>query len=113
MFRSLRFRLPALFLLGIVVSGLIAAAIALRLFQGYVQDRLKEELRRDAVGLTELYQEQTNRENAAARAPPAAADVPPRLALEPAGHLRVHAAGHRPALRRRRQPAAAVRRQER
>jgi signal transduction histidine kinase len=66
MFRSLRFRLPALFLLGIVVSGLIAAAIALRLFQGYVQDRLKEELRRDAVGLTELYQEQANKENGAA-----------------------------------------------
>jgi signal transduction histidine kinase len=66
MFRSLRFRLPALFLLGIVVSGLVAAAIALRLFQSYVQTRLKEELRRDAVGLTELYQEQANKENGAA-----------------------------------------------
>jgi signal transduction histidine kinase len=65
-FRSLRFRLPALFLLGIVVSGLIAAAVALRLFQGYVQSRLKAELRRDAVGLTELYQEQANKENGAA-----------------------------------------------
>ncbi len=30
---SLRFRLPALFLLGIVLGGLVAAAIALRLFQ--------------------------------------------------------------------------------
>jgi signal transduction histidine kinase len=66
MFRSLRFRLPALFLVGIVVSGLIAALIALRLFQGYVQDRLKEELRRDAVGLTALYQEQASRRNGAA-----------------------------------------------
>src|SRR6266487_4654512 len=66
MFRSLRFRLPALFFFGIVVSGLIAAAIALRLFQGYVQSRLKSELRRDAVGLTELYQEQANKENGAA-----------------------------------------------
>ena len=66
MFRSLRFRLPALFLLGIVVSGLIAAAVALRLFQSYVQSRLKAELRRDAVGLTELYQEQANKENGAA-----------------------------------------------
>src|SRR5919197_876003 len=66
MFRSLRFRLPALFLLGIVVSGLIAALIALRLFQGYVQDRLKEELRRDAVRLTALYQEQASRRNGAA-----------------------------------------------
>jgi signal transduction histidine kinase len=63
---SLRFRLPALFLLGIVVSGVVAALIALRLFQGYVQSRLKAELRRDAVGLTELYQEQANKENGAA-----------------------------------------------
>ena len=30
MFSSLRFRSPALFLLGIVVSGLIAAVVALR-----------------------------------------------------------------------------------
>src|SRR5712691_9228117 len=66
MFSSLRFRLPALFLLGIVVSGVIAALIALRLFQGYVQSRLKAELRRDAIGLTELYQEQANKENGAA-----------------------------------------------
>ena len=66
MLRSLRFRLPALFLVGIVVSGLIAAVIALRLFQSFVQSRLKAELRRDAVGLTELYQEQANKENGAA-----------------------------------------------
>jgi signal transduction histidine kinase len=66
MFRSLRFRLPALFLLGIVVSGLIAALIALRLFQGDVERRLKDELRRDAVGLTALYQEQASRRNGAA-----------------------------------------------
>src|ERR671932_709556 len=66
MFRSLRFRLPALFLVGIVFSGLIASLIALRLFQGSVEDRLKEELRRDAVGVTELYQEAASRENGAA-----------------------------------------------
>src|SRR5207302_10174314 len=66
MLRSLRFRLPAFFLVGIVVSGLIAALVALRLFQGYVQSRLKSELRRDAVGLTELYQEQANKHNGAA-----------------------------------------------
>ena len=66
MLSSIRFRLPALFLLGIVVSGVVAALIALRLFQGYVQSRLKAELRRDAVGLTELYQEQANKENGAA-----------------------------------------------
>src|SRR6266487_3606796 len=58
MFRSLRFRLPALFLLGIVVSGLIAAALALRLFQGYVLSRSKADLRREAVGLTQVFAQQ-------------------------------------------------------
>ncbi len=66
MFRSLRFRLPALFLLGIVVSGLVASAVALRLYQGYVQSQLRSELRRVAAGLTELYQEQANKGNGAA-----------------------------------------------
>src|ERR687895_294750 len=58
MFRSLRFRLPALFLVGIVVSGLIAAVVALRLFQDYVLDRSKAELRREAIGLTEVFARQ-------------------------------------------------------
>jgi signal transduction histidine kinase len=58
MFRSLRFRLPALFLVGIVVSGLVAAVVALRLFQDYVLDRSKAELRREAIGLTEVFARQ-------------------------------------------------------
>src|SRR5919201_7076773 len=58
MLRSLRFRLPALFLLGIVVSGVIAALIALRLFQGYVLSRSKAQLRREAIGLTEVFARQ-------------------------------------------------------
>jgi hypothetical protein len=58
MLSSLRFRLPALFLLGIVVSGLIAAALALRLFQGYVLTRSKADLRREAIGLTEVLAQQ-------------------------------------------------------
>jgi signal transduction histidine kinase len=58
MFSSLRFRLPALFLLGIVVSGLVAAVVALRLFQGYVLNRSKADLRREAVGLTEVFAQQ-------------------------------------------------------
>ena len=58
MLRSLRFRLPALFLLGIVVSGVIAALIALRLFQGYVLTRSKSQLRREAIGLTEVFARQ-------------------------------------------------------
>jgi signal transduction histidine kinase len=58
MFTSLRFRLPAVFLLGIVVSGVIAALIALRLFQGYVLTRSKAQLRREAIGLTEVFARQ-------------------------------------------------------
>jgi hypothetical protein len=37
MFRSLRFRLPALFLAGIALAGLISTAIAYSLFQDYVE----------------------------------------------------------------------------
>ncbi len=55
MFRSLRFRLPALFLIGIVLSGVVAAAIAVGLFQNYVEDRTKSELRQNAAGLADLY----------------------------------------------------------
>jgi signal transduction histidine kinase len=58
MLRSLRFRLPALFLVGIVVSGLIATAIALALFQDYARQQLLKDLRREADGLTQLYERQ-------------------------------------------------------
>jgi signal transduction histidine kinase len=63
MFRSLRFRLPALFLAGIVVSGLVAAIIAFQLFQSYTLRRAKDELRREAAGVTRLYVEQANSSN--------------------------------------------------
>ena len=46
MFRSLRFRLPAFFLAGAVLAGLISTLIALGLFQDYTEDRLVAELRR-------------------------------------------------------------------
>ncbi|MBM3676672.1 MAG: HAMP domain-containing histidine kinase [Actinobacteria bacterium] len=52
---SLRFRLSALFLLAIAIAGLLAAAIALRLFQGYTRDQSFEVLTREARGLTTLY----------------------------------------------------------
>jgi two-component system, OmpR family, sensor kinase len=58
MLSSLRFRLPAFFLFGIVVSGLIAAVVALRLFQGYVLSRSKADLHREAIGLTEVFARQ-------------------------------------------------------
>src|SRR2546422_8164164 len=59
MLRSLRFQLPALFLLGVVVAGLVSAAIALRLFRTYAQNRARAqayaELSQEAAGLTHLY----------------------------------------------------------
>jgi two-component system sensor histidine kinase BaeS len=58
MLGSLRFRLPALFLVGVVVSGVIAAAIAFALFQNYAHKQLLGKLRREANGLTQLYERQ-------------------------------------------------------
>jgi signal transduction histidine kinase len=56
--RSLRFKLPALFLIGIVLSGVIAAATAVGLVQNYVEDRTRSELRQNAAGLAHLYETQ-------------------------------------------------------
>jgi len=57
--RSLRFQLPALFLLGVVVAGLVSAAIALRLFRSYAQNRARaqayHEVAKEAFGLTTVY----------------------------------------------------------
>jgi two-component system sensor histidine kinase BaeS len=61
MWRSLRFRLPALFLTGIVLTGVIAAAIAFRLFQDFQRDQALAELRRQSVGITDLYENQMRR----------------------------------------------------
>lgn len=55
MFHSLRFRLPALFLAGIVLAGLVSAAIAVGLFQDLEEQRAREELRREATGIANLY----------------------------------------------------------
>jgi signal transduction histidine kinase/ActR/RegA family two-component response regulator len=55
MFRSLRFRLPALFLAGIALALLIASAVAVRLFQDYARQQSVRELQREAVGLTKLF----------------------------------------------------------
>jgi signal transduction histidine kinase len=56
-FRSLRFRLPALFLLAIALSGLVASLIAIGLFQDYTRDRAIGELRREARGIAQLHAE--------------------------------------------------------
>src|SRR5918995_2814743 len=57
MFNSLRFRLPALFLAGIALAGLVTSLIALTLFQDYTRSESLAELRREARGLAELYAE--------------------------------------------------------
>ncbi len=54
MLGSLRFRLPALFLLGVVLSGLVASLIAIRFFQSYERTRAVGELRAESVGIVRL-----------------------------------------------------------
>jgi signal transduction histidine kinase len=56
--RSLRFRVPALFLLGMLLAGVVTSVIAVRLFQDYAVDQTVNDLRRQAVGLADLYEEQ-------------------------------------------------------
>jgi signal transduction histidine kinase len=55
MLRSLRFRLPAIFLVGVLMAALVTAAIAVRFFQEDTRSRGLSELRRQAQGLAELY----------------------------------------------------------
>jgi len=57
---SLRFRLPALFLAGIVLSGLVSAALAFRLFADYTNTQAQNELRREAMGFTNFYEQNAN-----------------------------------------------------
>jgi two-component system sensor histidine kinase BaeS len=70
MLASLRFRLPALFLAGIVIAGIVSAIIALRLFESYTRDESLRELKREAVGLTQLYVQQALQSNEAGSVPP-------------------------------------------
>jgi signal transduction histidine kinase len=58
MLRSLRFRVPALFLLGIVLSGLVSSLIAIRFFQSYTRSHAISELRAESVGIVNLYARQ-------------------------------------------------------
>src|ERR1700724_2534866 len=61
MLGSLRFRLPALFLLGILLAGLIASLISIRFFQSYTRARAIDELRAESVGIVQLYSQQAGR----------------------------------------------------
>jgi signal transduction histidine kinase len=87
--RSLRYRLPAIFLLGVLVAAAVAAVLAVRLFQDYTRDRTLSELRRQAQGLAQLYQEQALRSvDEARRVPSFAAPI-----LEQATGSRIYYAG--------------------
>jgi signal transduction histidine kinase len=55
MFRSLRFRLPAFYLAGVALAGVVTTAIAVQLFQDHVRSQSLSELRREARGLSDLY----------------------------------------------------------
>ena len=70
MFHSLRFRLPALFLAGIALTGVVSTLIAFGLFRNYTQDNARKELRREAAGLTQLYVDQVLRTQEKGTAPP-------------------------------------------
>ena len=63
MFGSLRVRLPALFLIGIVLAGILASAISIRFFQGYTRSRAIAELRSESVGITQFYARQAGVED--------------------------------------------------
>ncbi len=58
--RSLRFRLPALFLAGLALAGLVSIAIAVRLFADFAHDQALVELKRESRGISELYARQAN-----------------------------------------------------
>jgi signal transduction histidine kinase len=86
---SLRFRIPAIFFLGVLVAGVVTALIAIRLFQDDARDRTLAELRRQAAGLASLYEEQAIRSvDEAKRAPGFAAPL-----LEDATGSRIYYAG--------------------
>jgi signal transduction histidine kinase len=62
MFRSLRLRLPAFFLTGIVLAGLLSTGIAIVVFRDYTRGRTIATLRREAAGLAALYGQEANRQ---------------------------------------------------
>ena len=83
MFRSLRFQLPALFLAGVILFGLVAAAIAFQLLASYTLGRARADLRREAKGLTRLYAKQASGSNEPVPAPQLEAATGDRIYFVP------------------------------
>jgi signal transduction histidine kinase len=65
--RSLRFRLPALFLLGVVLAAVVATLIAVRFFQGYTRAHAASELRGESAGIVDLYVQKAARGHVSVR----------------------------------------------
>jgi signal transduction histidine kinase len=65
MFRSLRFRLPALFLAAIVLAGFVSTAVAVSVSRSYAQSTLRKQtfnqLGREARGINQIYADRSNR----------------------------------------------------
>lgn len=70
MFRSLRFRLPAFFLAGVALAGIVSTAIAVQLFQDHIRSQSLAELKREAAGLTQLYSQAATRSSDEGRSAP-------------------------------------------
>jgi signal transduction histidine kinase len=68
--RSLRFRLPAFFLVGVVLAGIVTAVITIRLFQDYTESQTTGDLRRQARELGALFAEQAVQSVDEGTAPP-------------------------------------------
>jgi two-component system sensor histidine kinase BaeS len=54
-FRSLRVRLPLLFLGGVAFAGIVTTLIALQLFREFAHDQTLRQLRQEADGIAQLY----------------------------------------------------------
>ena len=67
MFRSLRVRLPLLFLAGIVLAGIVTTLIAVQLFRQFAHDQTLSALRQSANGIAELYSNAIKADFAAAK----------------------------------------------
>jgi hypothetical protein len=79
MLGSLRFRVPALFLVGILLAGLVASLISIRFFQSYEHARAIDELRSESAGIVQLY-----------AAPNAPQTVPTKRLIEALGGDRLY-----------------------
>lgn len=86
--RSLRFRIPAIFLVGVLVAGAVTAVLAIRLFQDYTADRAEAEIKRQAAGLAQLYEDSLQAPDEEGRMPGFAASV-----LEDATGSRIYYSG--------------------